>query len=279
MKKLSILAGIFAGPVILSSCVKESQQRLEFQIIHQCNGTVCSISLTPVSQVVQESFLGSTHVVKSQKLLADSYNIQWNGISNFADNSILAPLGLNSCGGGVCSDTSNPTAGVFTAGEGVNISLSGTVTVNGTTYNLEDETVQGGSFVVDDTQLSNDTLELEYPNANTGSGSAVLNNVEYSWDSLTKKLEVRCSQGYGYVFEAAFNAINNRQTGYNISSSNGSIYPRTEIILGDNQSAPTSMTNGQNRYWIENSNNSNQDMNIYITCVPNSTDGEWTVST
>jgi hypothetical protein len=95
--------------------------------------------------------LVEVHVVSSQKLTADSYDIQWNGISNFADNSSL-PVGLPSCGGGVCDNQSNLTAGVFTARQDLNVLLSSTVIINGTTYNLENEQVDG-SFVLESNSL------------------------------------------------------------------------------------------------------------------------------
>lgn len=157
MKKV-LFGGIVLGSIAIASCVKESEQRQDFEIIHECNGATCSIELAPVLKTLQQDILGKEHIINSKKETADSYNIQWGGISNFADNSTLAPLGLTSCGGGVCSGTSNPTTGVFTPGQDVNISLSGTVTIGSTTYNLEDEQVQGGSFIVDQSDFDSSVV-------------------------------------------------------------------------------------------------------------------------
>ena len=107
MKKKIIILAIFVGVGTLVGCVNENELKHDFEITHKYESTTCSIELTPILKTVQEDLLVKSHVVSSQKLTADSYYIQWNGISNFADNSSL-PVGLLSCGGGCDNKTSIP---------------------------------------------------------------------------------------------------------------------------------------------------------------------------
>jgi hypothetical protein len=146
MNKIKIFI-IILGAVLISSC-SSSKPNTSLEILHNCNGTVCSVELGVVNSTVSTDFLGKEHIFNKKIVKSTESNITWSGINNYTTNTVLSDAGLLAqCEDEQCTANSNPTGGVFLAGQSVSVSVSGTITVNGVTTSVSNYTV-GGNWVV-----------------------------------------------------------------------------------------------------------------------------------
>ena len=130
----------------LSSCTSETKQ--ELAITHTCNdtGTICSIEFGAQNVTYTKNLTGKDLVLNREILRTDNTSLVWTGITNFATNTDLTTAGLTNCATSPCTNTQNPTGGEFTADETVNITVSGTITING--QQIQINQTSGGTWIV-----------------------------------------------------------------------------------------------------------------------------------
>ena len=157
--KFVVLAFFLAGIIIVSGC-SEGHNSRELDILHNCSGNVCSIELGIVDKTVSTDLLGKEHVLNKTVIKSVDSNLVWSGISDFATNDLLNHFGLSGrCAGDQCNANDNPTGGVFTAGQSVNVSVTGSVTVDGVVYDVSNFST-GSGWIVEEPTVDSVTFEI-----------------------------------------------------------------------------------------------------------------------
>ena len=146
-RKILISTFFLTGMAVISSC-SESHNSQELKILHDCNGNICGIELGVVDKTVRTDILGKEHVLNKSIVKSTDSSLVWSGINNFTTNTQLIKSGLSArCAIDQCDNSDNPTGGVFTSGQAVNISVNGTIVVNGEIIRLTDFS-SGGNLIV-----------------------------------------------------------------------------------------------------------------------------------
>lgn len=137
-KKLTI-AGIISFTALLSSCT-DSEQTTKLIITKNCStaNNICTFELVNADVVRQTNLLGKVteKIVSSKPLQSITGDFMWNSDGAFATNTELENQSLPHCSDGTCTATESPTAYTFTGGSN-NVSISGTVTIDGQQVNLD----------------------------------------------------------------------------------------------------------------------------------------------
>ncbi|APD51306.1 DUF3281 family protein [Francisella hispaniensis] len=207
-KRLVLGAAIISSVAALASCGKTTTAK-ELRIVDKCTSAkgLCEFELTDAVVSRYTNILGKTiERVESKTPLHDIQGtITWNApaTASLADNAtVKSTLGV-SCQGDSCTANSNPTAYNLPVGSNT-ISVSGTVTVDGKTIDLDTD-VQ--PVVVDTKKLNN---RYVFDTGTLPSGASIptlvnaLNEVntyahgEFS-DGTGNTLIIDCDDGYGWL--------------------------------------------------------------------------------
>ena len=140
MYKLVIIIDYIFFTVLISSCTS-TKTKTELSISHNCNDSnTCEIELVEATTNFLVDFVGKEHAL-TKKILKNivTDDLVWSGINYYAFR----------CGDGaaLCTSADNPTAGIFASGDTPNVSVSGTVSVNGVSQTITNLST-GGSWTV-----------------------------------------------------------------------------------------------------------------------------------